>query len=98
MSREVKLTVNNRVIQLDKFVEGFVYETTRGILASLKDTGDIQTGEVYIDGESVKVAVNNNEIPVNVFVAKIIKSTMAGMVSPLKGVSEINEFHLAFKK
>lgn len=97
MAREVKLMVNNQVIQLDKFVEGFVYHISRGMLASLEGTGDIQTAEIFMDGESIRVVVNNNEIPVNVFVTKILRSTITGMISPLKGVNEIGKLHLIFK-
>ena len=51
MTKKVELTVNDVPINLDYFVEGYVESVTAGILASLKDTGEIKDLELDIDNE-----------------------------------------------
>ena len=89
MSRKISLIVNDMPIEMDYFVEGYVYHVTTGILASLKDTEAIQDLElnVYNNGE-VKIVLNGAEVPLTYFPVQIIKNTLAGMVSNLKGVDK----------
>ena len=88
MSREISLTVNNSPVELDYFVAGYVDHVVGGILASLKDTGDIKNLELTIDNEGlVAINLNGAEVSLSYFPTEIIKSTLEGMVTPLKGVS-----------
>lgn len=87
MSRKTSLTVNNKPLKLDNFVEGYVYHIAGGIIASLKDTGPIKTLELTIDNTGqVKINLNGADVPLTPFPVEIIRSTLAGMVSILKGV------------
>jgi hypothetical protein len=89
MPRKVSLNVNNNPIEVDNFVEGFVYHITVGILASLKDTGAIKNLELNVDGDGqVDITLNGAEVPLSYFPVQIIRNTLAGMVSNLKGVTE----------
>jgi hypothetical protein len=88
VSREISLSVNNTPIELDYFVAGYIDCVVGGILASLKDTGDISNLELTIDNEGlVTINLNGSEVPLSYFPTEIIKSTIEGMVTPLKGVS-----------
>jgi hypothetical protein len=87
VSRKTSLTVNNKSIKLDYFVEGYVYHVVGGILASLKDTGPIKNLELVIDNAGqVNIKLNGVDVPLKVFPEEIIRNTLAGMVSNLKGV------------
>ncbi len=87
MARKVSLTVNHNRIDMIEFVESYVYHVTSGILASLKDTGEIKKLALDIDDTGdVKINLNGKDVPLSIFPVEIIKNTLAGMVSNLKGV------------
>jgi len=89
MARKVNLNVNGKTIELNPFVEGYVYHITAGILNSLKNTKPIKTLELDIDSDGlVTVNLNGNGVPANVFVMEIVRNTYAGLVSNLKGVAD----------
>jgi len=87
VARKVSLTVNHNRIDMIEFVESYVYHVTSGILASLKDTGEIKKLALDIDDTGdVKINLNGKDVPLSIFPVEIIKNTLAGMVSNLKGV------------
>ena len=87
MAKKISLSVNNKPIKLDLFVEGYVYHVVNGIIASLKDTGAIKKLELDIDNAGdVKINLNGAEVPLSFFPVEIIRNTLAGLVSNLKGV------------
>ena len=88
MARKTSLTVNNIPIELDYFVEGYIYHVVTGMLASLKGTTTIKKLGLNVneDGQ-VQIALNGNEVSLSYFPVQIIRSTLAGMVSNLKGVT-----------
>jgi hypothetical protein len=89
MSRKVNLKVNGDPIELDDFVEGYVYHVTSGILASLKGTGGIKNLVLDVDDDGqVNIILNGTDVPLGYFPVQIIHNTLAGMVSNLKGVAE----------
>ncbi len=94
MSRRIALSVNNKLIELDYFVQGFIDHTTGGIIEALEGTGKIKTLHISIEANEVKITLNNAIVPVNTFVSKIIKNTIFGMVSSLKGVDKINQLDI----
>ena len=88
MARKTSLTVNGNPIELNPYVEGYVFYIAAGILNSLKDTGPIKRLELDIDSDGqVSIVLNGTAVPCNVFVMEIIRNTLAGMVSGLKGVT-----------
>ena len=95
MARQISLSVNDVPIQLDEFVEGYMYHVTTSIIASLRDTGGIESLELSIDSEGqVTINLNNADVPLKYFPNEIIKSTILGMVAPLRGVGEVNRLQL----
>ena len=89
MTRQISLSVNGTPINLDYFVAGYLDHVTGGILASLKDTGEIKKLNLIISNKGkVKINLNNAELPINYFVEEIIRSTLTGMIAPLKGVDK----------
>jgi hypothetical protein len=88
MTRAVSLSVNNTPINLDYFVSGYLDHVIGGIVASLKNTGNIETLELTLDEEGqIGIVLNGTDVPLSYFPVEIIRSTVAGMVAPLKGVS-----------
>jgi hypothetical protein len=89
MARKVSLNVNGNPIELNPFVEGYVYYIAAGIINSLKDTGPINQLELDVDSDGqVSMVLNGAAVPCNVFVMDIIHNTLSGMVSNLKGVDK----------
>ncbi len=89
MTHKVSLSVNNLPINLDHFVCSYIEHIVSGVVASLKDTGEMESLELAIDNEGqVQIKLNNTDIPLKYFPVEIIRSTILGMVSPLKGVDE----------
>jgi len=95
MAEQVSLVVNDAPIPLDyHFVESYINLTVGGMLAALKDTEEIKTLNIIIEGDTVTINLNNAQVPVNDFASQIIKNTIEGMVSLLKGVGEINKLEI----
>jgi len=89
VTRQINLSVNNMPIKLDYFVAGYIEHVIGGIIASLKDTGDIKALELTIDNEGhVKIDLNGADIPLSYFPMEIIRNTITGMISTLKGVDK----------
>lgn len=87
MARNVTLSVNNMPINLDYFVSEYINSVVGGIVASLHDTGEIDSLKLAIDNKGqVSISLNNSNISLKEFPIDIIKSTILGMVAPLKGV------------
>ena len=97
-SIQVKLSVNDRPIQLDFFVQEFVDRTISGMLTALKGTCEIKDLQIHADAEQLSINLNNELVPTNPFVTKIFRNTVFGMVSPLKGVSDIASVDITIKK
>lgn len=100
MARKVSLTINDNPIEMDNFVEGYIYHVTAGILASLKGTNTIEDLELKIDNDGlVEIALNGVDIPLSYFPVQIIRSTVTGMVANLKGVDgEVQTLELKVSK
>jgi len=96
MVKQVSLSVNDVPIQLDEFAKGYIYHVARSIVASLKDTGAIETLELSIDNEGqVTINLDNSEVLIKYLPNEIIKSTILGIVTPLRGVSEVGRLQLS---
>jgi hypothetical protein len=87
VTRKIDLSVNDKPVKLDYFVVGYIDHVVGGIIASLKDTGEIKALELTIDNEGqVKIVLNGADIPLGYFPVEIIRNTMTGMAASLKGV------------
>jgi hypothetical protein len=94
MAKNVTLSVNNVAINLDYFVSKYIESVVGGILASLHDTGEIDTLKLTIDNEGqVSITLNNSDVPLKYFPIDIIRSTVLGMITPLKGVESIEDIN-----
>lgn len=95
MTRQISLSVNDVPIKLDYFVQSYIDHVVGGIVASLKDTGEIEDLELSIDNEGqVTINLNGADISLSYFPVEIIRSTILGMVSTLKGVGEVNRLEM----
>lgn len=89
MTRKISLSVNNKPIKLDYFVEGYIDHVVGGIIASLKDTGAIKDLALDIDNTGqVTITLNGADVPLGYFPVELIRNTLTGMVSSLKGVDK----------
>lgn len=87
MSERTALSVNDVPIKLDEFVEGYLFHMVSGIMASLRDTGDIKELALNIDNEGqVEIRLNGSQVELKYFPIEIIRSTLMGALAPLKGV------------
>lgn len=99
MTKEISLSVNDVPIKLDYFVEGYIDHVVGGILAALKDTGEISTLELEINNEGqVAISLNECDVPLNYFANEIIRGTILGMVATLKGVDAVNRLKLTLRR
>lgn len=99
MTRQISLSVNDIPINLDYFVGEYIDHVVGGIVASLRDTGEIESLELTIDNEGqVTINLNSAAVPLTPFPIEIIKSTIMGVVAPLKGVGEVNRLEIAIKR
>ncbi|OGO19954.1 MAG: hypothetical protein A2144_12655 [Chloroflexi bacterium RBG_16_50_9] len=102
MSGQVSLSVNEVPIKLDFFVSGYIEKVIGGILASLRDTGEIDRLVLSIDNEGqVAINLNGADVPLKHFPIEIIRSTVLGMVSTLKGVDQasgVNTLELSIER
>jgi hypothetical protein len=90
VTRKISLSINDRPVQLDYFVAGYLDHVTAGIIASLKGVSEIKDLELNIDNDGiVTINLNGADIPLNFFASEIVKSTVSGMVAPLKGVEGV---------
>jgi len=95
MTRQISLLVNNVPINLNIFVREYIDHVVGGIIASLRDTGEMESLELAIDNEGqVTINLNNSLVPLKYFPNEIIKSTVISMVSPLKEVGEVNRLEI----
>src|SRR3972149_4401357 len=95
MAKKVSLSVNDVPIQLIPFVQDYVAGVVRGIVASLRDTGELRDLKLTLDNRGqVAINLNGADVPLKYFPMEIIKSTILGMVSPLKGVGEVERLEI----
>jgi hypothetical protein len=87
MTGKVSLAVNDVSLNLDYFVNKYLYCVAGGIIASLHDTGEIEELDITLDNTGeVKITLNGGNVSLKPFPVEIIRSTLLGMVSPLKGI------------
>ena len=99
MASQVSLSVNDVPINLDYFVIEYIEHVIAGIVASLKDTGEIENLELSIDNQGeVKINLNKTDVPIKYFPNEIIRSTILGMVSTLKGVGEVDRLEITINR
>ena len=100
MTRKISLTVNDTPVSLDYFVSGYIDHVVGGIVASLRDTGEIKNLELTLDKEGqVKIDLNGAGVPLTFFPVQIIRSTLLGILEPLKGVGKkVNNVALSISR
>jgi hypothetical protein len=99
MTSRVSLSVNDAPIELDYFVHDYIDYVVGGIIASLRDTGEIEKLQLNIDNEGqVTINLNDADVPIKYFPNEIIKATIMGMVSLLKGVDKVNNLEITISR
>ncbi len=95
MAGQISLSVNDVPINLDYFVSEYMEHVIAGIVAGLRDTGEIESLELSIDNNGeVKINLNKADVPIKYFPNEIIRSTILGMVSTLRGVGEVDRLQI----
>lgn len=98
MTRRIALSVNDKPIELDYFVQSFIDHTTGGMVEALEGTGTIETLDIAIEASEVRLTLNGVTVPMNAFVSKIVLNTISGMVSSLKGVDDISRLNISIDR
>ena len=99
MTRQVSLSVNDVPVKLDYFVQEYIDHVVGGIVASLHNTGEIESLDLSLDNEGrVTIELNYADVPLKEFPNEIIRSTIMGMVSTLKGVGEVDRLEITLEK
>jgi hypothetical protein len=98
MTKRITLSVNDKPIELDYFVQSFIDHTTGGMVEALEGTSEIKTLDISIEATEVKLTLNGDIVPINAFVSKIIMNTILGMISSLKGVGDINQLNISVER
>jgi hypothetical protein len=86
---KASLTVDGRQVPLNPFVEGFIANLCRGILASLKHTSGATKAVFHIRKDRVELTADDKQVDLGEdkgFAMVIIRDTILGAVSHLKGV------------
>lgn len=97
-SKQVNLYVNDALIEIDYFVQGFIDHVLSGILNALRGTCRIKNLDFSIEGDAVNIDLNGSMVPINDFVNKIIKNTVVGMATSLKGVGEVKKLKIEISR
>ncbi len=98
MANQINLTVNDRPVELNPFVQSFIEHVATGILSALHGTGAIENMALAITADKqVTIRLNNALVPLSPFVSKIIYGTITGMVAALKDVGQINNLQIVIK-
>ena len=98
-TKQIALSVNKAPIELDYFVQEYIDHVVDGILASLNNTGEIESLELSLNNEGqVTINLNGSDVPLKYFPNDIIKSTILGMVSTLKGVGEVDRLEITISQ
>jgi hypothetical protein len=98
VTRKVTLSVNDAPIELNDFIEGYIYHIVEGITASLKGTEEIEGIDLTVNGDQVSIVLNNKAVPLNLFASRIIRSTIMGIVSTLKGGGASEKIRVSIRR
>ena len=98
MTRRIALSVNDKPIELDYFVQSFIDHTAGGMVEALEGTGKIKTLDISIEATEVRLTLNGVIVPMNAFVSKIVMNTILGMISSLKGVGDISRANISIQR
>ena len=94
-SYKAMLRVNNKPIEMNRFVEEFLSHATVGAVTSLRGAEDIKSLRIHQKKGNVEITVNGSEIPLTPFPNDIISKTLVGMVSSLKDVEDIDSIDIS---
>jgi hypothetical protein len=89
------LKVNEKVMEMNPFVEEFLSRTTLGAVSSLKGTEAIRNLKVHHKKGNVEITVNGKEIPLTPFPNDVISNMLVGIISSLKDVDDIDSIDVS---
>lgn len=98
MTRHIKLSVNDRPIDMDYFVQAFLDHTIYGMISSLEGVKEVRDVKIDILGVDTNLLVNGHTVDLNRFVATLMCNTLRGMVMSLKGVDTIDKIQIAIER
>ena len=89
MAAKVSLTVNNKPIPIEDFVQQFIGNVITGMVTELKGPGEVKNIHLSIERDIVDIKLGDASLSINPFVSRLIKNTVLGMVATLKGVDGV---------
>jgi hypothetical protein len=82
---KAEMKVNNKAVEMNEFVEGYIAHISAGIVQSLKGVDYLKKIEMKLEGNDVEIHVNGDDIALTPFPIEIIVSTLKGIIKPLAG-------------
>lgn len=92
---QVKLLVNNKLIEMIPFVEELLARVSIGAVSALKGVDDVKRMEIHRNVNDMTIMVNDKEIALSQFPITVITSTLSGLILTLKGVDGIKNFNIS---
>jgi len=93
----VKLTVNDKEIELSDFPQDFLINVAIAAVRSLKGIDEIDTMELYGDSDNTAIVVNGKRIQTTMFPSQYVTNTIHGLISTLRGVENIESMDITIK-
>ncbi len=95
MSMKAKLWVDQKPVEMNRFVEDLLWRVVVAAVSALKGTENMREIDIRLEKEEVTVAVNGQSIPLNAFTSEVIANTLRGLVSSLKGVGDTSRVSIS---
>lgn len=92
-----KLWVNNKPVEMNRFVEDLLGRVSVAMVSALKGTEEMRGVEIVLTTKETKVTVDGRDIPLNPFTEEVIGNTLRGLVSSLKGVGDTSSVSVSVK-
>lgn len=95
MSMKAKLWVDQKPVEMNRFVGDLLGRVVVAVVSALKGTENMREIDIRLEKEEVTVAVNGQSIPLNAFTSEVIANTLRGLVSSLKGVGDTSRVSIS---
>jgi hypothetical protein len=83
----VQLLADGNLIELNSFVEGYLYNIVKGIGASLRGTNKARRLELNVEGMDITFLADGKEVPLGLgkgFAKLVVTDTIAAVIKHLK--------------
>jgi hypothetical protein len=93
----VQLVADGHGIELNAFVEGYLYNIVKGIGASLRGTDGACRLELHLENEDITLRADGNEIQLDLgkgFAKAVVSDTIKAVIKHLKRADRAEEIRI----